>query len=64
MDREPAAWETNAPGAFLIVGQVGVYALGEDRFRVASPDGEREIEGFEQARQLAHELAGFPAAPH
>ena len=57
MDREPAAWETNAPGAFLIVGEVGVYALGEDRFRVVAPDGEREVEAFEPTRQLAHELA-------
>jgi len=56
MDREPAAWETNAPGAFLIVGEVGVYALGEDRFRLVWPGSEREVEGFEQARRLAHEL--------
>ena len=56
MNREPAAWETNAPGAFLIVGEVGVYALGEDRFRLVWPDGEREVEGFETARRLAHEL--------
>ena len=54
--REPAAWETNAPGAFLSVGEVGVYALGEYRFRLVWPDGEREVEGFETARRLAHEL--------
>jgi hypothetical protein len=57
MDREPAAWETNAPGALLSIGEVGVYALGEDRFRLVSPEGEREVEGFEPARQLAHKLA-------
>jgi len=58
MDRQPAPWQTDAPGASLIVGEVGVYALGEDRFRLVAPDGEREVEGFEPARQLAHELAG------
>jgi hypothetical protein len=57
VDREPAAWPTNAPGPFLCIGEVAVYALVEDRVRVVSPDGEREVEGFEPARQLAHELA-------
>ena len=58
VDREPAAWETNAAGPFLGVGEVAVYALGEDRIWLVSPAGEREVEGFELARQLAHELAG------
>ena len=57
MDREPAAWETNATGPFLSVGEVAVYALGKDHFRVVLPNGEREVEGFEPARRLAHELA-------
>jgi hypothetical protein len=42
----------------LSVGEVAVWALGEDRFRLVAPDDEREFEGFEPARQLAHELAG------
>jgi hypothetical protein len=58
VDREPAAWETNATGPFLSVGEVAVYALGEDRFRVESPEGEREVEEFDPARRLARELAG------
>jgi hypothetical protein len=57
MTSEPAAWETNATGPFLSVGEVAVFALGGDRFRIASPDGEREVAGFDQARKLAHELA-------
>ena len=32
--REPEPWETNAPGAFLSVRQVDVYALGRDRFAI------------------------------
>jgi hypothetical protein len=58
VDREPAARETNATGPFLSVGAVAVYALGEDRFRLVAPGGERDVEGFEPARQLARELAG------
>jgi hypothetical protein len=54
---EPDPWWTNAPGPFLTVGEVAVYALGEDRYRLTAPEGEREVEGFESARQLAHELA-------
>ena len=63
MSREPEPWETNAPGAFLRIGDVAVYALGEDRFRLVAPDSEREVEGFQPARQLAHELAGVTAGP-
>jgi hypothetical protein len=57
VDREPAAWETNAAGQFLTIGEVAVYALGQDRFRLVWPDGEREVEGYEPAQRLAHELA-------
>ncbi len=57
MTSEPTAWATNAAGPFLSLGEVAVYALGEDRFRLVAPGGEREVEGFEPARQLAHELA-------
>lgn len=55
----PEAWQTNAPGPFLTVGDVTVWtAAGDQRFVVRSPDGAREVEGFEQARQLAREIAG------
>jgi len=57
VDREPAAWETNAPGPFLTIGEAEVYALGQDRFRVVWPDGEREVDGYSNAEQLADELA-------
>ena len=59
VDDEPAAWETSAAGPFLSVGEVDVYALGVDRFWLVEPEGEREVEGFSLARQLAHELAGI-----
>jgi len=35
-----------------------VQSLGGDQFLVMTPDQERAVEGFEPARQLAHELAG------
>lgn len=58
MDREPEAWQTNAAGPFLSVGEVRVWALGEDRFRVDSPGRSQEVEDIDRARELAHKLAG------
>jgi hypothetical protein len=57
MPTEPEPWQTNASGPFLSIGEVAMYALGEDRFRLIAPEVEREVEGFEPARRLAHELA-------
>ena len=53
VDREPEAWETNAAGPFMTIGEVGVYALGQDRFRIVPPAGVREVEGYSNAVQLA-----------
>jgi hypothetical protein len=53
MTREPSPGRRTPLGPFLTIGEVGVYALGEDRSRVVWPDGEREVEGFEAASQLA-----------
>ena len=57
MDREPEPWQTNAPGPFLWIGDVSVSALGEERFRVQTPSGSEQVEGFEEARRRARELA-------
>lgn len=54
----PEAWQTNAPGPFLTIGDVTVWTAGAQRFIVRSPDGECQVEGFEQARQRAREIAG------
>lgn len=54
---EPEPWQTDAPGPFLTIGEVSVFALGDDRFRITWPDGERQVEGFERAEELADELA-------
>jgi ribonuclease HI len=37
-----------------------VYALGQDRFRITWPKGDREVEGYDEADRLAHELADRP----
>jgi len=57
MDREPEAWESSAPGPFMTIGEVEVFALGNDRFRIEPPAGAEEVVGFEEARRRAHELA-------
>jgi hypothetical protein len=46
-------------GPFLVVegSDATVWALGEERFRVEHPEGSQEVEGFERARQLAHQIA-------
>jgi len=49
MNREPEAWQTNAAGAFLVVGDVGIWSHGGDRSRIQSPAGSEEVEGFAEA---------------
>jgi hypothetical protein len=53
----PEPWQTNAAGPFLTIGEVSVWTLGGDRFRVESPDGSQEVEGIDRARELAHRFA-------
>ncbi|HST33037.1 MAG TPA: hypothetical protein VLJ80_05895 [Solirubrobacteraceae bacterium] len=59
MPDDPEPWETNASAPFLAIGDVTIWALGEQRFRVQAPSGAQEVEGFEAARQREHELAGL-----
>jgi len=64
--RKPEPWESNAAAPFLTIdsprGAVAVRALGQERFRVSTPEHEQEIVGFEAAVSTAHELAGEGAA--
>jgi hypothetical protein len=59
--REPAAWETDAPGPVITMpreqGTVAVWPLGQDRFRVEAPDATHQLIGFEAARVVARGLA-------
>jgi hypothetical protein len=56
-ERPPEPRETRAPGPFIDQGEVTVFALGGDRFRITWPGSEREVEGFEHAMRVADELA-------
>ncbi len=61
MSHEPEPWQTNAPRPAMMIekprGTVGVSALGKERFRVEAPGHASEVEGYQEARALAHQLA-------
>jgi hypothetical protein len=38
-------------------GTVELWVLGNQRYRVTAPSGEQTVEGYQQAREVAHELA-------
>jgi hypothetical protein len=54
---KPEPWQTNAAGRFLTIGEVSVWTLVGDRFRVESPERSQEVESIDRAREIAHELA-------
>jgi hypothetical protein len=60
-DREPEPWESGAAAPFLWIktqhGNVGVWALGEDRFRVRAPGQEQLVTGFDEAERAGDALA-------
>jgi hypothetical protein len=60
-DREPEPCESGAASPFLWIetprGNVEVWALGEDRFRVTAPGHEQLVTGFDEAERMADELA-------
>jgi hypothetical protein len=57
VERKPAAWVTSTAEPFLRIGQVSVWALGGQRFRVEAPFVDEEVDGFQEARRRARELA-------
>jgi hypothetical protein len=57
MSPEPEPLQTDAAGPFLTIGEVSVWTLGRDRFRVVSPEGSQAVEGIDRAREMAHKLA-------
>jgi len=60
-DRKPEPWESSAASPFLWIetarGNVEVWALGEDRFRITAPGHEQIVTGFEEAERAADALA-------
>jgi hypothetical protein len=60
--RKPEPRESGAAAPFLWIetaqGNVEVWALGQDRFRIAAPGGrEQGVDGFEEAERTADALA-------
>jgi hypothetical protein len=43
--------------AFATIGDVSIWSPGDQRFRVQSPAGDEDVEGFADARRRARELA-------
>ena len=62
MEQEPEPWQTGAAGPCVTIdgsaGPVELWAITPQRYRVKAPTGEREVEGFQRAREVGHELAG------
>jgi hypothetical protein len=60
-DPEPEPWESGAASPFLWIetprGNVEVWALGEDRFRIAAPGHEQIVTGYPEVEQRADALA-------
>jgi hypothetical protein len=67
-DRKPEPWQTGAVGPCVTIespaGPVELWVLGDQRYRVTAPSGERIVEGFEQAREVAHDLASVRGRAH
>jgi hypothetical protein len=60
-DRKPEPWESGAAAPFLWIetpqGNVEVWALGEDRFRITAPGHEQLVTGYDEAEKAADALA-------
>ena len=61
MELEPEPWQSSAAGPCVTIespaGPVELWTLGSQRYRVTAPSGESVVEGFQRAREVAHELA-------
>ena len=60
-DREPEPWESGAAAPVLWIetaqGNVEMWGLGEDRFRITAPGQEQLVTGFGEAERAADALA-------
>lgn len=57
----PEPWQTNEARPFNVIekprGTVSILALGTERFRVEAPGHDSEVQGCDQARTMARQLA-------
>jgi hypothetical protein len=58
MAASPRPGRRAAARPFLTIGDVSVWALGNDRFRIESPAGAEEVQGYDEAERRVGELAG------
>ena len=60
-DCQPEPWESGAASPFLWIdtaqGNVEMWALGEDRFRITAPGHEQLVTGYDEAERAADALA-------
>jgi hypothetical protein len=63
MNREPEPWQTGAAGPCETIdgpnGPVELWVLGQQRYSVKAPNGERVVEGYDRACEVAHGLASL-----
>jgi hypothetical protein len=59
---EPASWVSGAAGPFVTIGEVAIWGLGNDGFRLEWPGGQHVLEGYEAAAAMAREIAGLHVA--
>jgi hypothetical protein len=61
MSREPEPWQTNATRPFAVIekprGAVRISSVGNERFCIEAPGHDSEVEGYAEARAVAHQLA-------
>jgi hypothetical protein len=61
LPHKPEPWQTNATRPFSIIekprGTVRISSAGNERFRVEAPGHDSEVEGYAEARAVAHRLA-------
>jgi hypothetical protein len=61
MAQEREAWQSGVAGPCVTIespaGPIELWVLGHQRYRVTAPSGERVVEGFQRAREVAHEIA-------
>jgi hypothetical protein len=57
--QEPASWMAGAAGPFVTIGEVAIWSLGNDGFRLEWPGGQHVLAGYKAAAAMAREIAGL-----
>jgi hypothetical protein len=61
MPPEPEPWQTDSSRPAVVIekprGTVTISSVGNERFRVEAQGHDSEVEGYQEARAVAHQLA-------